>query len=240
MDFALFLLEQGDVEAAKEKCNRILELNPNHAQALFYLGEIALDHGDPAEGEKRFQESLGKDMALAGPHYRLAQCALSAGRTKDAKAHLLAELDLDIQDTNTLVSMGSMFQTLGDNSRATDCLLKATLLDMRNADAYYYLGVSTANKGQLNEAAQFFCRAVDMDANHLAALRDLAFTYLASGQADKAAERIRKARTLSPHDSELRMLDYSIRFVRCLDRAKRAAARLDPRRLFSHGPSMRA
>lgn len=127
--------------------------------------------------------------------------------------------------------MGSMFQTLGDNSHATDCLLKATLLDMRNADAYYYLGVSTANKGQLNEATQFFCRALDMDENHPGALRDLAFTYLACGEADKAAERIKKARSLSPRDTELRMLDYSIRFVRGLNRLKHVASRLDPRRL---------
>ena len=40
LDYGLFLLEVGDIESAKEKFNRILELQPDFALALFYLGEI--------------------------------------------------------------------------------------------------------------------------------------------------------------------------------------------------------
>ena len=64
LDFGLFLLEVGDIESAKEKFNRILELVPDFAAALFYLGEIAFSNAD--------YEALQKDNMLTGPQYRLA------------------------------------------------------------------------------------------------------------------------------------------------------------------------
>ena len=86
MDFALFLLETGDLDSAKEKFHRILELDPDFAPALFYLGEIALDQGDPDRAAELFEEALKKDPTLAGPHYRLAQCALTDGADEKARS----------------------------------------------------------------------------------------------------------------------------------------------------------
>lgn len=232
MDFALFLLEAGELEAAQEKCHRILELNPDFGPALFYSGEIALDRGDAARAAQLFEEALKSDPALAGPHYRLAQCALNAQQPEKVKTYLLAELDHEIEDASTLISMASMFLTIGDSDHATQCLLRAVGLDMRNADAYHYLGVGAANKGQLLDAERFLAHALELNPNHTGALRDAAYTYLASGQAEKAAERIASARALLPGDCELRMLDHSIRLILLLGRVTRWLHRLDPRAIF--------
>jgi tetratricopeptide (TPR) repeat protein len=232
MDFALFLLEADDLDGAKEKCNRILELTPDFGPALFYLGEIALDQGDPGRAAGLFEEALKKDPTLAGPHYRLAQCALAAQQHEQVKGHLSAELDREIEDTNTLISMASMFLTIGDSDHATQCLLRAVGLDVRSADAYHYLGVSAANKGQLVDAERFLAHALQLNPNHVAALRDSAYTYLAGGQVEKAAERIAAARALLAKDCELRMLDYSTRLILLAGRLGRLLRRLDPRRIL--------
>ncbi len=232
MDMALFLLEQGDVDSAKEKFNRILELDPEYAPALFYLGEVAFDQGSLARAEELFEEALKSDSDLPGPHYRMAQCALAGQRTREARAYLLAELELEIEDADTLVSMGSMFLTLGDINHAMHCLLRATNLDVINAEAYYYLGVTAANKGDLVDAIQFFSHAINLKGDHVAALRDSAYTHLAAGLPDKAAELVRKARTLLPNDRELHMLDYSTRAMRTLNHLGGMVRKLDPRRLL--------
>ncbi len=232
MDFALFLLDLGDIDSSREKFHRILELNPDFAPAMFYLGEIAFDQGDLIRAERLFQQALDRDPGLPGPHYRMAQCALANRRPEEARTCLLAELELDIEEAGTLISMGSMFLNLGDNDNAIGCLLRATNLDMTNPDAHYYLGVGAANKGHLNDAAQFFAHALDLDPEHLGALRDSAFTYVAAGQMDRAAERVRRARTLLPSDSRLRTLDYSLRLIRLTRRITNALRKLDPRRLL--------
>jgi tetratricopeptide (TPR) repeat protein len=229
MDFALFLLEAGDLDGAKEKCNRILELNADFGPALFYLGEIALDQGDPERAAGLFEEALKRDPTLAGPHYRLAQYALAAQKREKVKAHLLAELDREIEDANTLISIATMFLAIQDSEHAKQCLLHAVGLDVRSADAYHYLGVSAANNGQFADAEQFLNHALDLDPKHTAALRDSAYTYLADGRPVKAAERIARARALLPDDCELRMLDHSVRLILLIRRGAGLLRRLDPR-----------
>jgi Flp pilus assembly protein TadD len=125
-----------------------------------------------------------------------------------------------------------MFLTLGDNDHAIGCLLRASNYDMANPDAHYYLGVGAANKGHLDDASHFFAHALELHAEHVGALRDSAFTYVAAGQMDKAAERIRRARALLPTDCELRMLDYSVRGIRLINRVTGGLCKLDPRRLL--------
>jgi hypothetical protein len=66
----------------------------------------------------------------------------------------------------------------------------------------------------------------------MGALRDAAYTYLASGQTQKAAERIASARALLPGDCELRMLDHSVRLILVVGRLTHGLRRLDPRALF--------
>jgi len=232
MDFALFLLELGEIESAQEKFHRILEFNPEFAPALFYLGELSFDRGDVEKAVELFQQAMQNDATLPGPHYRLAQHALACHRTGDARACLLTELDLDVDDSNTLMSMGSMFLTLGDPDHATQCLLRATGLDKRNADAYYYLGIAAANKGYFEDSIRFLSRAIDLNAVHPGALKDLALAYLAAGNTTKAAEQIARARAALPEDSELRAIDYGIRLTRLTDRLGRLIRRLDPRKLL--------
>ena len=229
MDMALFLLETGDLDSAKEKFHRLLEMDPDFAPAMLYLGEIALDQGDPARAADLFDEALKKDPTLAGPHYRLAQCALLDEQKNNARMHLIAELDHEVDDANTLVSMASMFLAIEDPDHASQCLLRAVGLDMRSADAYYYLGVSAANKSQFVDAERFFSRALELDRDHIGALRDSAFTFLAAGQAPKATTRIARARALLPEDCELRMLDYSVRLILLTSRLTSLVCRLDPR-----------
>ena len=138
-------------------------------------------------------------------------------------------MDHEVDDANTLVSMASMFLAIEDPDYASQCLLRAVGLDMRSPDAYYYLGVSAANKGQFADAERFFSRALELDHNHIGALRDSAFTFLAANQASSAAARITRARALRPKDCELRMLDYSVRLILQTNRLTGLLSKLDLR-----------
>ena len=145
------------------------ELNPDFAPALFYLGEMTLDQGDSDRAAGLFEEALKRDATLAGPHYRMAQCLLATQQHEKVKAHLLAELEREIEDANALISMASMFLTIKDPEHATQCLLRAVGLDMRSADAYHYLGVTAANQGQLVDADRFLAHALDLNPKHTGA-----------------------------------------------------------------------
>jgi len=214
----LFLLEVGDIESAKEKFNRALELQPDFPLALFYLGEIALDNCDYDRAAQLFKKALQQDNTLTGPRYRLAQYAMMRGLWQEATNYLLSELKLAPEDVNTLVSMGSMFLTMGDFDYATHCMMRAIDIDCAHAQAYYYLGLVTAMKGQFEEAAEFFAHALDIKPDHIWALRDSAVVYMAMGRLDDAAARIKKALPLADDDPQLKTLGRRVRLLQATER----------------------
>jgi tetratricopeptide (TPR) repeat protein len=232
LDFGLFLLGAGDIESAKEKFNRILELKPGYAPALFYLGEIAFNNGDYERAIELFNQTMQKDSTFPGPRYRLAQYALTRGEVTDARDYLISELKLAGEDANILVSMGSMFLTIDDLDYAMSCLLRAVDIDSANADAYYYLGVASAVKGSFADAAEFFTHALDIKSEHVLALRDSAFIYLAMGKLDEAARRIERARSLAGNDPQLRALMWKIRLSQARKQITGFLCRLKPRFIF--------
>lgn len=213
LDFGLFLLELGEVESAKEKFNRILELKPDIAVALFYLGEIAFNNSDYDRAVKLFDEALQKDNKITGPRYRLAQCALMTGQKQKARDYLVSEVELVPEQANVLVSMGSLFLAIGDIDCAIHCLLRAVDIDCANADAYYYLGIVSAIKGETENAMDFFGHTLDIMPEQVFALRDSALVCLAMDRLSDAASRIRKASSLADNDLQLKAIERRIRLA---------------------------
>ncbi len=210
LDFGLFLLETGQIESAKEKFNRILELTPDSAAALFYLGEIAFNENNFEKATELFNQSLQKNYSFVGPRYRLAQCALMENKEDQCQAYLISELKLDPTEPQALISMGSMFLKISEIDYAVHCLLKAIELDYANADAYYFLGLAHADNSNFTEAAEFFNHTLDINSEHICALKNLALVYFAMGKLEDADEKLCQAKKLTPADPGLKTLAKKI------------------------------
>jgi tetratricopeptide (TPR) repeat protein len=207
----LFLLEIDDIESAKEKFHRIIELKPDFAPALFYLGEIAFHKEDFEKAQELFNQTLLIDSTICGPRYRLAQCALRDDQKVQAKACLLSELSIAPEDPDILVSMGSMFLIIGDFDYAAHCLLRALEFDYSNADAYYFLAIASAMKGQAIEAGEFFTHAIDIRPNDIKVLKESALLSLTTGKLTLAQKRIASAMNLTKNDPEIKALARKIK-----------------------------
>jgi tetratricopeptide (TPR) repeat protein len=161
-DFGLFLLHGGDVAAAKEKFNRILEVEPAHSEALFYRGEIELNNGNAALAEQFYRRATDSDSRLAGPRFRLGAMALEQGRKEEAFVLLAAELELDIGQSEVLSSIGQMMMALGQKDYAMHCFLRAVETDSPKADNYINLASALAERGEDSEAEQFLEYALEL------------------------------------------------------------------------------
>ena len=211
LDFGLFLLQCGNIESAKEKFNRILEFNPDEPYALFYLGEIAFNTADYSGAEELFNQAVLRDENLVGPRYRLASCALMRGDNNRAKALLLSEIKLVPEDSDVLTSMGSIFLEIDEIDEAVHCFLRAVDFDCSNAQAYYYLGLSSFLRKQFDDAIQFFNHTLDINPKHISALKDLAITYCQIKEFALAAETIENACSLENNNNELKTIHRKIR-----------------------------
>jgi tetratricopeptide (TPR) repeat protein len=152
-----------------------------------------------------------------------------SGKTEEARGHLASEAKLIPEDTDILVSMGSMFLDVGDENYAMHCLLRAIDIDCANADAYYYLGLVSAMRGRFENAVEFFGHALDIKPEDIRALRDSAIVYLGMGRLTEAAERIKKALDSAGEDSQLRKLNRRIRLVQVTGRVADFLWQFQPR-----------
>ena len=204
-----------------EKFHRALELRPDTAMALFYLGDVALDSGDKTSALKYFTQALERDAMLPGPRYRLGQYAIERGEFEKAKTFLTSEIKLASDDADVLVSMASMFLVIAgemDEEEKEDsldcaahCLLRALDIDSHDADAHYYLGLANAIKGRLEDAIEFFTCAMEISPQHVLAIRDSAVVYLAMNRLKEATETLERGTLIVGDHQQLKDVRRKVR-----------------------------
>ncbi|MBL7214975.1 MAG: tetratricopeptide repeat protein [Phycisphaerae bacterium] len=160
LEFGLFLLGNGDLEAAKEKFNRILEFDEMFALAKFYLGEVYLAQGNLSAAELWYQRAMDTDQQLAGPRFRLAQIFKAKNELIIAADLLCDEFNLGIEDNDVLSTMGWMLMQIGSQQDAVRCFLKILEQEDSNDDVFFGLAVSLAMGGEYEGALQCLKQAM--------------------------------------------------------------------------------
>ena len=99
---------------------------------------------------------------------------------------LLSELELDPQDTEVLISIGTIMVDLEKIDYAAHCFLKVTEIQPENAVNYILLGQVLAIRGEYNDALQLFEYAIELDAHNKTAIKNAVLVRLAMKQWSKA------------------------------------------------------
>ncbi len=203
LDMAVVLLEQGQTDAARDELVNILDRDAMNAAALFYLGESYLFDSKIQEARKYYQDVLKLDSYMSGPRYRLAQIAMSDGDEKLVASLLKSELELDIQNPEIFLSIGTMLLKVGVVEHAIHSFLQVIDIDSKNIKAYQYLSRSLHAIGQHEDALQFLEYALALDQDNPSLHLDAALLYLEMGFALEAKEHLDKASLLWPENVKL-------------------------------------
>jgi tetratricopeptide (TPR) repeat protein len=75
---------------------------------------------------------------------------------------------------------------------------------VQHADVYNLIGFSSRKSGDMKQAATFYAKALDFDANHKGALEYQGEMFVELGQLDKAKANLAKLATLCPTGCEER------------------------------------
>ena len=169
LDFGLFLLEAGDIESAKEKFNRILELKPDFAPALFYLGETAFNNALTAETAESAEEDRDKKQNKNHKFHRSQISKISAYSANSAvKFEQAVKLfNQALQEDDTLT--GPRFRLAqyalmrGERQKARNYLVSEVKLAPEDADTWVSMGSMFLRIGDLDYATHCLMRAVDID-----------------------------------------------------------------------------
>jgi tetratricopeptide (TPR) repeat protein len=126
------LERQKKVEASEVEFRKVLELNPNHAGALNYLGYMLVDHGlKVEEATKMIQKALEIDPENGAYLDSLGWAFYQQGKFTEAETMLVRALDLIGEDPTVHDHLADVYLKLGKTKEAIS-QWQASLKDFRS------------------------------------------------------------------------------------------------------------
>jgi tetratricopeptide (TPR) repeat protein len=143
---------RGELDQARERFERALQIDPEEIDASYQLGRIARQQKRYADAIKNFEQVVTRNPAHSQHEIwrEVAATYIAAGQFEDARTALDQFLEHRPSDPEGLYLMGRAHAGLGHKREATS-LMQACIEAVKTAPAYKY----RASKRWLNEAQQF-------------------------------------------------------------------------------------
>ncbi|MFN2406119.1 MAG: tetratricopeptide repeat protein [Pyrinomonadaceae bacterium] len=143
---------RGELDAARERFERALQIDEGEIDASYQLGRIARQQKRYADAIQNFEHVVARDPAHSQYEIwrEVAATYIAAGQFEDARNALDQFLEHRPSDPEGLYLMGRAHAGLGHNREANN-LMQACIEAVKTAPAYKY----RASKRWLNEAQQF-------------------------------------------------------------------------------------
>jgi tetratricopeptide (TPR) repeat protein len=143
---------RGELDAARERFERALQIDDGEVDASYQLGRIARQQKRYADAIQNFEHVVARDPAhsLHEIWREVAATYIAAGQYEDARNALEQFLEHRPSDPEGLYLMGRAHAGLGHKREANN-LMQACIEAVKTAPAYKY----RASKRWLNEAQQF-------------------------------------------------------------------------------------
>ncbi|HKV34244.1 MAG TPA: tetratricopeptide repeat protein [Pyrinomonadaceae bacterium] len=143
---------RGELDQARERFERALQIDDGEIDASYQLGRIARQQKRYAEAIQNFEHVVTRDPAHSQYEIwrEVAATYIAAGQFEDARNALEQFLEHRPSDPEGLYLMGRAHAGLGHKREATN-LMQACIEAVKTAPAYKY----RASKRWLNEAQQF-------------------------------------------------------------------------------------
>jgi tetratricopeptide (TPR) repeat protein len=144
--------QRGELDAARQRFERAIEIDPDEIDAHYQLGRIAHSQKRLAEAVGHFEQVVSRNPAHAQYEVwrEVGATYLDAGQFEDARAALEQFLDSRPSDPEGLYLMGRAHAGLGHQREAAS-LMEKCIEAVKTSPAYKY----RASKRWLNEAQQF-------------------------------------------------------------------------------------
>jgi hypothetical protein len=150
---------------AAQEYRRALALDPEHLDALYYLGNMEFDLGRFAAAETAWKQLIELDPTSARAHAQLGTLYFCVGEGQMLRPeHAVAELEraatINREETGPLLSLGEIALVQGDLDRAHELLDQVIGSNYTSVEAHFYLGYLSWKSGAVVKAADLLAAAV--------------------------------------------------------------------------------
>jgi len=218
LEYGQLLNSLGRAEEALPYLERSAKLNPNNKLAWQHLGQSLNAAGRRDEARAaltRFQEmtesevpAVAQEVALradvadpTGRNLRDALKVLAKDDPVEALRLVREEAELSPSDVRPLLLEARILVGMDLMDEALTAAEKAVSVDSASADARYQRGVVRMGRQELDLAEADLRAALDLTANHVAAMNDLAVLLMVQDRNPEARNLLERVLEINPQDA---------------------------------------
>ena len=202
---AIWLCDVGRVDGGIADYRRALAIRPDYPEANNNLGRLLVRQGKAAEAVPMLRLALdGKPRSLEVRN-NLANALSDIGQLDEAREHYEKILAHDPQHANALNGLGVVLAMQGKPAEAKARIEASLRISPANAPAHSNLGNVFSMLGQLEQAAEQYRRAVELQPDaHIHAQLGLMLAQL--GRREEAIREVQMALRVRPDHAQAKQL----------------------------------
>jgi protein O-GlcNAc transferase len=190
--------QTGRLEEAERLYRQVLQTDPQHADALHFLGVIAHQRGRHEAALELLSAAITQNGRVASFHNNLGNVLKALGRLDEAVASYRRALTLKPESAEAHANLGSALYAQGRLEPAAAAYRQSLLLKPGSAETYNNLGNTLQAQGKLDEAVAAYARALELKPQYAEAHGNLGNVSKAQGRLEDAVASYRRALALKP------------------------------------------
>lgn len=190
--------QSGDLAAAGAQYSKILQLAPDHPEALYLAGGLDHQLGAPEAAIAKLERSLAVRPDYLPAIEMLGAAALKAGRLVQAVQCFDAAAARKPTSPEAQHNLGMAHFHNGANDMAARALARAVELKPSYTDARYLLAAALRAAGRLEEAGAHYAALLSLQPAHARALDEYGGVLISLGRAAEAEAALRRAIGAAP------------------------------------------
>jgi protein O-GlcNAc transferase len=196
---ALDEYQKGNIQQAESIFREILEGQPDHVEALHFLGVVYSQRGQFDLAVHYIQKALQIDSTYAEAHVNLGNIFQEKKKVDEAISCYKQAIKLNPNIANTYFNLGIALQDKGEVDESILCYQQALKLNLNIFGLYNNLGLALQIKGELDESIQHYQKALQINPHFADAWNNLGNAVKEKGQLDEAITCYQKALHINPN-----------------------------------------
>ena len=192
------LHQAGELPQAETIYRKILEVDPDHANANHLLGLVAIRSGALDNAVQLISKAIQLDPNIAPFYCNLGRTLKEMGRLDHAADNFRKALAIDSDFVDAHINLGNTLQELGQLEDAIDSFHKALAINPDSAKALYGLGNALSGQGRRQEAVNSYQKALAFKPDFVEAHNNLGNTLWEMGRQEEAFDSFQKALSIKP------------------------------------------
>lgn len=198
LDEAVFHHRAGHFAQAEPLYRRILEIDPDNAEALHLLGLMAYQIGKLDQAVDLISRAIRNNSNKAAYFFNLGIVLQRQGKFLDAVAAYQQAVRLHPGYVEAYCNLGNALRDQGKPDAAVSAYRKTLDINPDYVDAHNNLGVALEEQGHFEEAVASYARALRLNPKHAEAHSNLGNALKELGKLDEAVASFDRALALKP------------------------------------------